>query len=194
MTGEWYRMTRAAQMVALAALTVVTLAGCGGAEPESGSIADEVPTTSSAPPTPPALRPAAKRHDREGAAEFARYWFALLGYSFRTGDAAPLRQASDRDCAVCNQALTIIRDGYTGGASLEGGRYTVREARALETSGSVALTVVVTYDRTPRSRTTPLGGSTKELDGAGYADCDLRLRWTGSAWKVNGVDATEPVV
>ena len=56
------------------------------------------------------------------------------------------------------------------------------------------MTVAVSYDRSPRSGTSPLGQSRGRLDGKSFADCDVRVLWDGSGWKVRGIDAAEQLI
>jgi hypothetical protein len=148
----------------------------------------------SAKPKPPAPTAAAGQHDPAGAAAFSEYWFALLSYGVQTGDVGLLQKVSDEQCRPCTTAITTIQENYNDGGSLQGGLYTVRSAKTLENFGGQVMTVAVSYDRSPRYGTSPLGVSRARLDGKSFADCDVRVVWTTSGWKVRGIDTADQLV
>ena len=137
---------------------------------------------------------AASAHSKAGAAAFTQYWFALLSYGIESGEVAQLQQTSDPECKVCADAVSTIQENYNDGGSLQGGVYTVRDANAFEDFAGQVITVAVSYDRSPRYGTSPLGVPRARLDGKSFANCDVRLRWTGSAWHIRGIDAEDELV
>lgn len=70
----------------------------------------------------PVLPEVAKTETKEGLEAFARYWYATLSYSYETGNVEALRQISGPDCANCQAAEKIIKNWYTEGRWLEGGK------------------------------------------------------------------------
>ena len=193
--GSAVNATHGAKLVVAAGLAVATLVGCANSNTsESGSVVQPTAVATSAKPTPPALTSAASAHSRAGAAAFTEYWFALLSYGVETGEVARLQEASDPECKVCATAVSTIQDNYNDGGSLQGGIYTVRDANAFEDFAGQVITVAVSYDRSPRYGTSPLGDPRARLDGKSFADCDVRLRWTGSAWHIRSIDAGDQLV
>jgi hypothetical protein len=169
------------------------MVGCAS-EASSGSVIEPSSVPSSAKPAPPPLPPEAARHDKVGAAAFTEYWFSVLSFGVETGDVGLLRTASDAKCTECTAAVGVIQDNYNDGGSLQGGVYTVREANTIEDFAGQVMTVAVSYDRSPRSGTSPLGQARGRLDGKSFADCDIRVLWNGKNWVVRGVDAADQLI
>jgi hypothetical protein len=192
--GGAVRAARLSKAVVAAGLGVAALVGCANSPSSSGPVVQPSAARSSAKPTPPALDSAATAHSKAGAVAFTGYWFALLSYGVQTGEVSELQTTSDPECAVCKSAVVTIQDNYNDGGSLQGGVYTVRDANAFVDIAGQVVTVAVSYDRSPRYGTSPLGVPRGRLDGKSFADCDVRLRWTGSGWHMRGIDAAENIV
>ncbi|GAA3398434.1 hypothetical protein GCM10020369_82010 [Cryptosporangium minutisporangium] len=188
------RAARAARIVVAASLGVAALVGCADSGSSSGSVIEPTAAPSSAKPTPPAPAPEASQQDKAGAAAFTEYWFALLSYGVQTGEVDKLRAASDAKCTECAEAIGVIQENYNDGGSLQGGVYTVREANTIEDFAGQVMTVAVSFDRSPRDGTSPLGQPRGRLDGKSFADCDVRVLWTSAGWKVRGVDSVEQLI
>ena len=191
--GGATRAARAARVVVAVTIAVAALAGCAS-DSSSGSVIEPSAAPSSAKPTPPAPAPEAGQHDTAGAAAFTEYWFAVLSYGVQTGNVDLLRRASDAECKECTAAIGVIQDNYNDGGSLQGGLYTVREANTIEDFAGRVMTVAVSYDRSPRTGNSPLGVSRGRLDGKSFADCDVRVLWSGSGWKVRGINAADQLI
>jgi hypothetical protein len=181
-------------MLVAASLGVATLVGCANSGASSAPVIQPSAAPSTAKPTPPVVTAAINAHTKAGAAAFTEYWFALLSYGVQTGDVKLLQAASDPQCQVCGNAITTIQNNYNDGGSLQGGLYTVRDANPYEDFAGQVMSVAVSYDRSPRYGTSPLGVSRGRLDGKSFADADVRLRWTGTTWHVRGIDADEELV
>jgi hypothetical protein len=193
--GGAVRAARVAKAVVVAGQGAAALLGCANSGPSSsGPVVQPTTAATSAKPTPPALAAAATAHSRAGAAAFTEYWFSLLSYGIETGEVADLQKTSDPECTVCKNAVSTIEDNYNDGGSLQGGVYTVRDANAFEDFAGQVITIAVSYDRSPRYGTSPLGVPRGRLDGKSFADCDVRLRWTGSVWHVRGIDTSDQIV
>lgn len=187
------RAARTARVLAAASLVVAALTACSS-DPASDPVIEPSAAPSSAKPAPPAPSPEAGQHDQVGASAFTEYWFSVLSYGVQTGDVELLRTVSDPKCTECSAAISVIQDNYNDGGSLQGGVYTVREANTIENFAGQVMTVAVSYDRSPRSGTSPLGQSRGRLDGKSFADCDIRVLWNGKSWVVRGVDAAEQLI
>ncbi|SHN47474.1 hypothetical protein SAMN05443668_12432 [Cryptosporangium aurantiacum] len=188
------RAARVARAVVALSLGVAALVGCANSDSSSGSVIEPSSAPSSAKLTPPAPDAEAAAHDKAGAAAFTEYWFAVLSYGIQTGEVELLRKVSDPACTACTGAIGVIQENYNDGGSLQGGVYTVREANTIEDFAGEVMTVAVAYDRSPRYGTSPLGVPRGRLDGKSFADCDVRVLWTSSGWKVRGINASEQLI
>src|SRR4249919_253801 len=124
---------RRACAAAFLAISLMSVAACsGGAAPPPGTTASESqsPSTASTPsatPTPtasykpadatgkaqnvpvPELPEAAKAETKKGLEAFARYWYALLNYSYETGDLSRINSISSPSCALCGRVFPGIQ-------------------------------------------------------------------------------------
>jgi hypothetical protein len=73
----------------------------------------------------PVMPELAKQESSEGLREFARYWYALLNYSFETGKADRLKQVSGPDCVLCKRAYEMLDIGYENEDWILGGKFIV---------------------------------------------------------------------
>ena len=73
----------------------------------------------------PVMPELAKQQSKEGIREFARYWYAVMNYSFETGDVGQLKQISDPSCILCKRAYEMLDVGYENQDWIVGGRFTV---------------------------------------------------------------------
>ncbi|WP_298991088.1 DUF6318 family protein [uncultured Pseudokineococcus sp.] len=161
---------------AAAAATLLALAGCSDPEPGSplptGAPAETSTTTVAPSPTAtatptdgtpdpgaaPTLSPEATTNDAAGAEAFVRYWYDSLNYAIRTGDTAPVREASLLpECVECEALAASVESAYDAGGSLVGGRADVVEAIAPTPDGSGAVLLSVVVQQQPLQR----------IDGAG---------------------------
>ena len=154
--------------LAVVATTALLLSGCNsGGEPNSGGTTSASATESATPshtptPTPtPVYKPAdatgpaqnvpvpvlpevAKTETKEGLEAFARYWYSTLSYAYETGDVEALNQVTGPDCGNCQAAEKIIRNWYTEGRWLEGGKIVTPaiESRFVKTSDGTYQVIV----------------------------------------------------
>ncbi|MFI5959895.1 DUF6318 family protein [Cryptosporangium sp. NPDC051539] len=185
---------RVARAILAAGLGLATVVGCGNSGDSSGSKVEPSATPSTAKVTPPGEVPEAKQRDRDGAAAFTEYWFATLSYAIQTGNVDQLQKASSDACSACRQAIGVIQDNYNDGGSLQGGLYTIRDANTYEDFAQDVMSVAVSYDRSPRQGSSPLGVPRGRLDGKSFADCDVRVQWTSTGWKVRGIDSADQII
>ena len=73
----------------------------------------------------PVMPELAKQESSEGLREFARYWYALLNYSFETGNVDSLKQVSGADCVLCKRAYEMLDIGYENEDWILGGKFVV---------------------------------------------------------------------
>ena len=142
----WGMRSAAAGAVVAAALL---LAGCAGGAPADPGTVTSTPTGSatsspSATPTPtpsavykpadasgpaqnvpvPVLPEVAKTETKEGAEEFAKYWFSVLSYSYETGDVAAFESIEPPACVACQKVKEVIVNWNSEGRWLVGGKLT----------------------------------------------------------------------
>ncbi|MFB8368497.1 DUF6318 family protein [Pseudarthrobacter sp. NPDC055928] len=138
------RRLRLTPLVVVAA-AAVALSGCNsGSGPNSTGTSPSVSATESvtpsATPTPtaaykpadatgpaqnvpvPVLPEVAKTETKEGLEAFVGYWYSTLSYAYETGSVEALEKISGPDCANCQAAEKVIRNWYTEGRWLAGGK------------------------------------------------------------------------
>jgi hypothetical protein len=172
---------------AAALLLALTLsAGCGGAEevPRSLPPVTAAPSASASPSL--AVPSAATAETPQGAAEFARFWFATLNAAARTGDTAELRAISAPDCQTCDAFAKSIEDLYGPGGRIEGGVFTVvaAEAPALE-PGATSARVTVIYDVSPTKQVGANGEELRSTPALKGVDGDMELRRVAGEWRAS---------
>ena len=144
------RFGAVASVIAASAIAAsVALAGCSGgapADPGTSSPAASESTSPSASPSPtpipsavykpadasgpaknvpvPVLPEVAKTETKEGAEAFAKYWFALLSYSYETGDVTPISRITSSSCVMCERAKEVQKGWHEDGRWLGGGKIT----------------------------------------------------------------------
>ena len=143
---------------------------------------------------PPTLAASATPETLEGATAFANYWFEALTYAVATGDVALLQAASSPQCQACNDAATVIRDGYRDQGVLRGGVYSVRTATtdSFWTLDKPGLRLV--FDRSPRSAVAPDGQMTEVFPGGSFLTCHVLLERADGQWRMLAVLSPTPIV
>jgi hypothetical protein len=106
---------------------VVALAGCSS-DPEPRPL-PPIETSSPSPVALP-LPSEAAAETPEGAAAFARYFFAVLNRGFAAGDASQVRQLSHPGCGGCDNLIGAIEEEVAPGERIEGGEFSVLFAEA----------------------------------------------------------------
>ncbi len=137
---------------AVSALAVAAvLAGCSG-DPEPAPTA--LPPLPSASPRPSASLPSAspvplpseaKAATPQGAAAFARYFYATLNAAYDSLDNRQLLTLVDPGCKTCANYVRDIAAAHRKGDRFKGGGFKVRFAEAPSLSGNLVV-VLVTYD------------------------------------------------
>jgi len=170
----------------LGGLVVALLAGCSQDDPPASTL----PPLSVAPsPSAPSAEPvpsAAQAATPQGAAEFARFWFATLNDSAGNGDTQLLERISSPDCLACNGFTQSIGRLYAAGGRIEGGVFEVRaaEAPAIEPKAATARVTVV-YDVTPSRQIAGDGTVLRSVEALVGVDGDMRLTRQDGEWRVS---------
>ena len=74
----------------------------------------------------PVMPEAAKVQSKEGLEAFARHWYELLGYGYKTGNSEPVRAVTSPDCAAANSFYEAVADGYEDGSWMGGSEISIR--------------------------------------------------------------------
>lgn len=110
---------------------LVALAGCGGdpqADPPPSPSPSATPVSTT--PSAPAMPDAAKENSKAGAIAFVRHYVELINHLQRTGDNAPLRDASLPTCKSCKAVARAAGAIYGVGGHVEGGDWSITKASA----------------------------------------------------------------
>ena len=139
------------------------LAGCSshGDQPRvlPTLVPASVPLSPSAVPTPSGIEAATP----QGAAAFARFWFATLNAAAKSGETTQLQTRSTTDCRSCSSFVDSIQMIYKKGR-IEGGVFSVVLAEAPGFSASVPqVRVDVIYDVSPTRIVDGTGKITKQV-------------------------------
>lgn len=208
LSGPWR-----ACAVAWVSISLMSATACSGGgtpppgSPPAASQSPSGPATPSATPTPtasykpadatgkaqnvpvPELPEAAKAETKEGLEAFARYWYALLNYSYETGDLSGINSISSPSCALCGKVFPGIQKWNGEGRWIVGGTVTVHAVQS-------------TFVKTPNGdfqvaiQSQQQAGSLKNADGTDAQAIsesamlgDLMVaRYEKGCWAVQNVD------
>ena len=144
---------RRACVAALVSISLMSATACtGGGKPPSASPITETqsPSSSSASAIPspsasykpadasgkarnvpvPVLPEAAKVETKEGLEAFAKNWYALLNYSYETGDLSGINSISSPSCALCGKVFPGIQKWNSEGRWIVGSTVTVHAVQS----------------------------------------------------------------
>lgn len=158
------RTAKSLAATALAAVVVMTAAGCsddGGASPSpsaqptppASASPNPTPSTPSTnqntpPPTVPAV--ATSGLTVTAAEAFVRFYLAAVDHLVATGDGSVVRQWADKGCEACTGLLTTYESTYKNGGSVTGDlgtRITAVEEARLIRDDTAAVQVKATEGR-----------------------------------------------
>ncbi|WP_310964179.1 DUF6318 family protein [Nocardioides terrisoli] len=161
----------------------LTLAGCGN-EPATSHSPSATPSGSASARPSPAIPPmpsAAKAHSKAGAVAFVRYYVTAFNHAQATGDVRPLRELGAKGCISCRSILTTVREIYSAGGHIEGGRWRMVSHEAHRAPNN-QWTVDVGGRFAP-SRTYSSDGAGPARAKGGGAVATFFVKYTGG-WKV----------
>ena len=103
----------------------------------SSSASTPIPTPSPTYKPAPAAGPAenvpfpvmpaeAAVQSKEGLEAFARYWYELLNYVYKTGNSEPVRTVTSPNCVAANNFYDAVNDGYEDGSWMGGSEINTR--------------------------------------------------------------------
>jgi hypothetical protein len=195
------RALRQITIASLTTLTLTVLAACSKDSPSSTALPSATgapPTTTAVTTAPPSSAPstgpggvavptpapeAAQRSDT-GAKAFGVYYVKLLDYTYATRDVAPLRQASDAACRVCQGTADDVSKFAKPGYKFEGGRFTLKDLTVSQPSPTQPV-IVANISITGLTVTDP-NGQRDPYSEAAHPRAQLMIteKWTGSGWTV----------
>jgi hypothetical protein len=174
--------------VAATLCVVVALVGCSS-DPEP----EPLPPIESFSPSPVALpMPSeAAAETPQGAAAFARYFFALVNEGLSTGDAAGVRAVSALDCGGCKNLIGAIEEPPKPGERIEGGLFTIQFAEAPPVDAGDVV-VEITYEVTEVRVYAADGSLLRTTPAVKATNGQVRLVRQDGSWIVQGFRSIEP--
>ncbi|MDX6287691.1 MAG: hypothetical protein QOG53_3176 [Frankiales bacterium] len=166
-------------MVAAAMAPITLLGGCSCS---GNAHARASPTPTPAPsPTAPAFPKTS-----DGAAQFARLYYAKYSQALHTGVTTEIRAMSDPVCATCNARAAAI-DRRTGtGAKFSGGTISVVYAAAPGFTGSqVTVTVIINQ---AKGTVVQSGRVIERIKPAVRRDDEVEVSWRSSGWIITAIN------
>jgi hypothetical protein len=118
---------------------------------------------------------------REGAANFARYYFDALNNAESSGNTAALAASSDGSCADCLNVIDFVTRSYANGGRIEGGLVHLEAAVAAPlTDESAVVSLVVNQD--DGRVLTSTGALVNKIDRLSRVTAEIGLRWSSTSW------------
>lgn len=142
------------------------------------------PTPSpSASPTVSAVPTAAQAATPEGAAAFARFWYAEIERAFVERDPEIVRRLSAPGCAACSRFVASLTNLRDNNERTEGVVYMIVAAEAQAISGNTTRVAVV-YNGPPTVRYDASGQVIRREPAATMVAEELGLIRSGESWLV----------
>ena len=188
-----YRPGMFVQRAGAVVAVVVSLSGCGGGEPAATALRPVSPVASAAAPTAAVASPvpvpsAAQAETPEGAAEFARFFYAEVERAYEALDPAIVSQLSAPACEACAKfvrTLTITRER---GERYVGVAYDLALAEA-PADDAPRTVVTIVYDAPPVVLYASDGSVISREPGLQGVEEELELVRGGGSWLVQDVRA-----
>lgn len=102
----------------------VSAAPSASATPTPKPASSDGPAENLPVPKKPAL---ADEKSKAGMHAFAKYWFELLSYAYKSGDLVPIRAVTSNECSQCKRVNVVISDWHSEGRWMEGGQIRIEE-------------------------------------------------------------------
>jgi len=180
---------RSGPAAVLALTAAALLAGCSG-DPEPAPTAlpplpSASPSPSSSPPSasPVPLPTEARAATPQGAAAFARYFYATLNAAYDSLDNRQLLTLVDPGCRTCANYVRDIAAAHAKGERFQGGGFKVRFAEAPAFSGSLVV-VDVTYDAAALTIYNRDRGVRRRLPSQTNLQTGVQLQRRADGWRV----------
>lgn len=121
------------------------------------------------------------------AAEAAKYFLALFPYAFATGDLTQWRAMSGDSCKYCSGTVDQVEAEQAEGKRRTGGRIEVTYSDSVLV-GKQQYGVGLTVREHPGTLFRADGSVEKDIDYVLEAHMEFLVSWTGSGWKIDGVE------
>jgi hypothetical protein len=154
-----------AVIATVVSLSVLSLGGCSGDDPEpriappSSSAPTSPSTTPASGPTEPVMPDEARGTDAKAAAAFVKFYLDVADYAQATGELDALRRWSSETCKACQSGIDAISNLYQEGGVLRGGGTSVRPLESSLIAGGERKAVRVTAEVANRRQELDLPGS-----------------------------------
>ncbi|MBS4754430.1 hypothetical protein KG112_16605 [Nocardioides sp. zg-ZUI104] len=102
--------------VALALFTTMTLAGCGGGEPQASR------PIAAVPPAAASISATASSTAQPTPVQVVRAWVTAYNEALRSGDTGAADELVVAGCVTCEYELSPVREVHAAGGRFEGGR------------------------------------------------------------------------
>lgn len=170
------------------ALLVLSLgaAACGGEEPAAGPTLPPVTEAPSPTPEVEAVPGEAAEATPEGAAEFARFFYAEVARGFQTANPDLVSELSADDCQTCLQYIDSIQAVKEQGWRAEGGDFDILFAVAPAIEGDTA-TVDVGWNFAPVNYLDTDGNVAETGPPVDGVEEQLTLARNGESWQVTEI-------
>jgi hypothetical protein len=135
------------------------------------------------------LPAAAKAETKEGLEAFARYWYALLNYSYETGDMSAISSISSPACALCGKVFPGIQKWNSDGRWIVGGRVTVHavQSKFVKTPNG-DFQVAIQSQQAAGSLKNADGTDAQTISGSAMLGDLMVARYDKGSWAVQNVD------
>lgn len=137
-------------------------------------------------PVKPAL---ADKNTKEGLEAFTKYWYALMGYAYETGNLKPVDAITAATCASCVRVRPTIESWNAQGRWIEGGAFEIFDASTkFRPDANGNQQVFVQYHRLAVNYRQPNGSIKQSFQRSNLLADILLAKYQDDAWFVTNVD------
>jgi hypothetical protein len=168
---------------------LVVLGACSEDPPKPEAL--ETPSSSptatasrtSSPDTAPTLPPEARGTSKKSAEAFVRYAIEVLNYTAATLDVGPLGDLAATQCSACTRIVKSTAAIKRQGGRIDGGKWTVVQALALQTANDEQPKVLVGIEAAPQVVVESAGERPKRYP-AGKTAFTFELKHHTGGWQI----------
>lgn len=73
----------------------------------------------------PEMPEVATKETKEGLLAFAEHWFAMVNYSYQTGNLSPIKEITGEHCATCDNIFENAKKSFANGGWINGGSMSI---------------------------------------------------------------------
>jgi hypothetical protein len=128
---------------------------------------------------------AAKGTGEKSAKAFARHYFDSINFAARTGRSKELALLGTAGCQSCVAIQDNINGIYSDGGHIEGGGWTLRASRAIQTTRTSA---VLSIDAFLHPQVVVTGSGAEQSHDGGKQPMTMFLSRRGEKWLVSKLD------